>query len=160
MWRNYLTVGLRALAKNKTYAFINIFGLAIGMAACLMILLFVRHELSYDKGLPGASQAFQFQSYFTDPDAGEVQRIQMGPYVAKDLLKKDFPQVENAVHALAAGPVVLKGGQAYATEDFRFVDGNLLDILSFPLLKGIRRRRSRTRARSSLRERGAEVFRP
>ena len=47
MWRNYLTVGVRALAKNKTYAFINIFGLALGLAACLMILLFVRYELSF-----------------------------------------------------------------------------------------------------------------
>ena len=138
MWRNYVTVGIRALAKNKTYAFINIFGLALGLAACLLILLFVRYELSYDKALPGASQAFQFQSYFTDPDAGEVQKIQMAPYVSRDALKKDFPQIENAVHALSAGPVVLKGGEAYATEDFRFVDGNLLDILQFPLLQGDR----------------------
>jgi putative ABC transport system permease protein len=136
MWRNYVTVGFRALTKNKTYAFINVFGLALGLAACLMILLYVRHELSYDKALPGASQAYQFQSYFTDPDAGEVQRIQMAPYVSKDLLKKDFPQIEEAVHALSSGPVVLKGGQAYATEDFRFVDGNILEILQFPLLKG------------------------
>ena len=138
MWRNYLTVGVRALAKNKTYAFINIFGLAIGLAACLMILLYVRYELSYDKALPGADQAYQFQSYFTDPDAGEVQKIQMAAYVSKDFLKKDFPQVETAVHALSSGPIVLKGGQAYATEDFRFVDGNLLEILQFPLLKGNR----------------------
>jgi putative ABC transport system permease protein len=60
----------------------------------------------------------------------------MASYVAKDLLKKDFPQIETAVHALAAGPVILKDGQAFATEDFRFVDGNLLEILQFPLLKG------------------------
>jgi putative ABC transport system permease protein len=53
MWRNYLTVGVRALAKNRTYAFINILGLAIGMAACLMILLFVRYEMSYDSWIPG-----------------------------------------------------------------------------------------------------------
>jgi ABC-type antimicrobial peptide transport system permease subunit len=136
MWRNYFTVGIRALTKNKTYAFINILGLALGLAACLMILLFVRYELSYDKGLPGSSQAYQFQSSFTDTDTGEVDKLQMAPYVAKDLLKKDFPQIENAVHALAAGPVVLKGGQAYSTEDFRFVDGNLLDILRFPLVSG------------------------
>jgi putative ABC transport system permease protein len=136
MWRNYFTVGVRALTKNKTYAFINVLGLALGLAACLLILLFVRYELSYDKNVPGASQAYQFQSSFTDPDTGEVDKLQMAPYVAKDLLRKDFPQVENAVHALSSGPVVLKGGQAYATEDFRFVDGNLLDILKFPLLKG------------------------
>ena len=52
MWRNYLTVGLRALAKNRTYAFINIFGLALGLAACLLILLYVRYERSYDAGCP------------------------------------------------------------------------------------------------------------
>ena len=44
MWRNYFNVGVRALVKNKTYAFINIFGLAIGLAACLMLLLYVRYE--------------------------------------------------------------------------------------------------------------------
>ena len=49
MWRNYVTVGIRALAKSRTYAFINILGLAIGMAACLMILLYVRYEISYDR---------------------------------------------------------------------------------------------------------------
>jgi putative ABC transport system permease protein len=136
MWRNYLTVGIRALAKNKTYAFINIFGLALGLAACLMILLFVRYELSYDKSLPGAAQAYQFQSLLTDPDTGEEQKMQMAAYVSKDLLKKDFPQIETAVHATSSSPVVLKDGQAFATEDFRFVDGNLLDILQFPLVKG------------------------
>jgi putative ABC transport system permease protein len=51
MWRNYMTVGLRALAKNRTYAFINIFGLAIGLAACLMLLIYVRYERSYDEWL-------------------------------------------------------------------------------------------------------------
>ena len=50
MWRNYITVGIRSLTKNRAYAAINILGLAIGMAACLMILLFVRYELSYDNG--------------------------------------------------------------------------------------------------------------
>jgi putative ABC transport system permease protein len=54
MWRNYMTVGIRALVKNKTYAFINIFGLAIGLAACLMILLYVRYEQSYDEWLPNS----------------------------------------------------------------------------------------------------------
>ena len=54
MWRNYLTVGYRALTKNRTYAFINIVGLAIGLAACLMILLYVRYETSYDSWLPDA----------------------------------------------------------------------------------------------------------
>ncbi|MDP8914491.1 MAG: ABC transporter permease, partial [Pseudomonadota bacterium] len=68
MWKNYVTVGVRALAKNKTYAFINIFGLAIGMAACLMILLFVRYEMSYDKWIPERERIYQFQSWYKSND--------------------------------------------------------------------------------------------
>jgi putative ABC transport system permease protein len=79
MWRNYLTVGVRALAKNKTYAFINIFGLALGLAACLMILLFVRYELSYDRALPGAAQAYQFQSFVKDPTRAKRTRCRWRP---------------------------------------------------------------------------------
>ena len=62
-----MTVGVRALTKNKTYAFINIFGLAIGLAACLMLLLYVRYETSYDNWLPNAENTYQFQSHYRDP---------------------------------------------------------------------------------------------
>ena len=56
MWRNYWTVAIRALAKNRTYSIINIAGLAIGIAACIMILLYIRYEESFDKWLPGRSE--------------------------------------------------------------------------------------------------------
>src|SRR3546814_9674371 len=49
MWRNYLTVALRALAKNRAYTIINIAGLSLGIAACLLILSYVRYEFSYDR---------------------------------------------------------------------------------------------------------------
>src|SRR5687768_7997159 len=106
MWRNYLTVGLRALTKNKTYAFINIFGLAIGLAACLMILLYVRYEMSYDQWLPNAENTYQFQSHFTDPESGEKSKLQMTSYVAGGALKKDFPQVDKAVYFQQSSPVL------------------------------------------------------
>ncbi|HLL29902.1 MAG TPA: ABC transporter permease, partial [Allosphingosinicella sp.] len=93
MLRNYLTVGLRALAKNKTYAFINIFGLAIGMAACLLILLFVRYEMSYDKWLPNSERIYQVQNWFRDPGTGEEGKLQMAPFATKAALVKDFPQI-------------------------------------------------------------------
>ena len=140
MWRNYVTVGFRALAKNKTYAFINIFGLALGLAACLMILLYVRYELNYDKQLPGAEQAYQFQTYYQSDETGEEMNLQMAAYVTKAALQKDFPQIDKAVHALGTAPVVLKDGEASATEDFRFVDGNLFDILQVPFVQGDPRR--------------------
>ena len=136
MWRNYLTVGIRALAKNKTYAFINIVGLAIGMAACLMILLFVRYEMSYDKWIPGAGNVYQFQSWYKASDTGEENKLQMTPYVAGERLKKDFPQVEAKVYAFGSEPVFIKDGQASTIEDFLYADGDFLSVVPLPLVKG------------------------
>jgi putative ABC transport system permease protein len=136
MWRNYLTVGLRALAKNKTYAFINIFGLALGLAACLLILLYVRYELAYDAWLPNAENSYQFQSHYRDDDTGEENKLQMTSFVAGTALKKDFPQVDKTVYALSNAPVVLRGGEALPTEDVLLVDNLFFDVLQFPLVKG------------------------
>src|SRR5687767_8772857 len=136
MWKNYLTVGVRALAKNKTYAFINIVGLAIGMAACLMILLFVRYEMSYDKWVPGAENVYQFQSWYKARATGEENKLQMTPYVAGEALEKDFPQVEAKVYAFGTEPVFIKDGQASTIEDFLYADGDFLSVVPLPLAKG------------------------
>ncbi|MET1113179.1 MAG: ABC transporter permease [Allosphingosinicella sp.] len=138
MWKNYLTVGFRALAKNRTYAFINIFGLAIGMAACLLILLFVRYEMSYDKWLPNSERVYQVQNWFRDPQSGEEGKLQMAPFATKAALVKDFPQIEKAVYALRSVPVFLKDGQASSTEDYLYVDDNLLDVIELKVLRGSR----------------------
>jgi putative ABC transport system permease protein len=136
MWRNYLTVGLRALAKNKTYALINIFGLAIGMAACLLILLFIRYERSYDSWLPDSERIYQLQSWINSDETGEVQKSQMTPYASGAALRKDFAEVEASVYALSSSPVFMKDGQATRIEDFLFSDGDFLKVLPLPVLRG------------------------
>ncbi|MBY8824097.1 ABC transporter permease [Sphingomonas colocasiae] len=136
MWRNYLIVGLRSLMKSRTYAAINILGLAIGMAACLIILIFVRNELTYDRWMPEADRTFQLQTYYTDRTTGEQQNLQMSAYVAKAAMLKDFPQIESSVHLLSAGPVVIRNGQATEVEAMKFVDGPLFDVLDLPLVQG------------------------
>jgi len=67
MWRNYWTVAVRALAKSRTYSIINIAGLAIGMAACVMILLYIRYEQSYDRWIPDVENTYQFQAWYPHP---------------------------------------------------------------------------------------------
>jgi len=138
MWRNYLTVGVRSLAKNRAYAAINILGLAIGMAACLMILLFVRYEFSYDKWMPGVENAYQLQSWYKSKETGEEDKLQMTAYIAGKRLAKDFPQVEREVYAFSTEPVMIRNGEATTLKDFVFTDGNLLKVLQFPLLQGDR----------------------
>ncbi|MES2444854.1 MAG: ABC transporter permease [Pseudomonadota bacterium] len=137
MWRNYLTVGVRALMKNRTYAVINILGLAIGMAACLMILLFVRYEFSYDKWLPNAENTYQLQSWYkpTVSTGGDAQ-LQMTPYASGAAMQKDFPQIEKWVYAMSSTPVFKRGGQVATLEDFLYTNDDLLSVLQLPLLRG------------------------
>jgi putative ABC transport system permease protein len=136
MWRSYLTVGIRALAKSQTYAFINIVGLAIGLAACLMLLLYVRYERSYDEWLPNVENLYQVQGEFRDPNTGEANQSQMSAYVAGETLKKDFPQIERKVYVLSASPVVFHRGEALPTENVAMTDGNLFELLQAPFLHG------------------------
>ena len=135
MWRNHLTVALRALTKSKTYASINIFGLALGLAACLLILLYVRHELSYDRWIPGADRIFQLQSNVESP-TGEERRIQLASYPVGAALKKDFPQIERLVHLQSGSSVILHRGEARYPDGLYFVDGPVFDVLPMPLARG------------------------
>jgi putative ABC transport system permease protein len=135
LW-NYFTVGVRALVKNKTYAFINIVGLAIGMAACLLILLFVRHERSYDAWIPGHENVYQLQSWYQSKETGERNRLRMTPYIAGKRVAQDFPQVEREVYAFSTAPVMIQNGEAVTLEDFLYTDGSFLRVVPLPLLQG------------------------
>lgn len=136
MLRNYVTVGLRSLFKNRVYALINILGLAIGMAACLMILLFVRYELGFDRWIPGVEHTYQFQSWYRGKETGQPFYLQMTAYTAGKAFKKDFPEIEKEVYATSSSPAIVKDGQALATTDYLFADGNLLDVIHLPLVRG------------------------
>ena len=136
MWRNYWTVAVRALAKSRTYSLINIAGLAIGMAACIMILLYIRYEQSYDKWLPDAENTYQFQTSGRNPDDGQEFNFRMASYVTQERIEKDFPQVQAGAYLQDNGPVFLQDGQATATEDFMFTDDDFLKVVSLPLLSG------------------------
>ena len=136
MWRNYWTVAVRALAKSKTYSIINIAGLAIGMAACVMILLHINYERSYDKWLPDVENTYQLQAWYAHPKDSEPAYLQMSAYVSKERIKKDFRQVQSAVYVQDNKPVFVKDGQAYATENWLFADDDFLKTVNLPLIAG------------------------
>jgi putative ABC transport system permease protein len=136
MWRNYMIVGIRALTKNRTYAFINIVGLAIGLAACLLLLVYVNYETTYDRSLPNAENTYEFQTHFKNPQTGEEGNLQMTAYVSGQRLKADFPQVEHSVYALSTTPVVRRGSEALSTKDVLLVDNLFFDVLQFPFAAG------------------------
>ena len=137
MWRNYVTVGLRALAKNKVYAFINIFGLSIGIAACLLILTFVRYEFSYDSWLPGADRAYQLQDFYKpNKSGGEEMKLQSSSFVSGTALRKDFPQIERVVYYFTGRVSVMRDGESVSPGPAAMVDGPIFDILQIPFVRG------------------------
>ena len=137
MWRNYLIVGLRSLANNRTYAFINIFGLALGLSACLLILLYVRYELSYDKWIPNWQNIHQIQTDYVPIEAGgEDTTFQMNSYVAGPTLKKDFAEVDKVVYLLSGAPTVFHNGQGFNIENSYMADGPRFDVFRFPFVHG------------------------
>ena len=140
MWGNYLTVGLRALAKNKMFAFINIFGLALGLAACLLLLLYVRHEATYDRWLPDAERIYQVQSFGTDRETGESLDMRSATRPVAEALAAEFRQQFEAVARLEPDDhVVLIDGRPITVDGAAMADPGFFDIMQIPFLSGDRK---------------------
>ncbi|HEX8641403.1 MAG TPA: ABC transporter permease [Allosphingosinicella sp.] len=136
MWGNYLTVGLRSLLKNRTYAFINIFGLAVGLAACLLLVLYVRYETSYDSWLPDSERIYQVQA--TWHEVGQpVSAAQSSPLPVHDTLAGGFPQIEALTIMAPSRPAVLREGQPFYVDAMR-VDPAFFDIFGLDFRRGSR----------------------
>src|SRR5207237_6172264 len=133
---NFLQVGLRALNKYKTYAFLNIVGLAIGLAACLLLLVYVRYETSYDSSLPNAENTYQLQTLYTEKATGQTLNLQMASYVSGQRFRDNFPQVESMVYASAGGTTVIRSGEAVSVDNASLVNGPFFDTVQIPLLHG------------------------
>lgn len=139
MFRNYFVVALRNIRKHKGYSIINILGLSIGIASCLLILLFVWSELSYDRFHERAEQIYRVGLTF---HVGTNQfDAALGPCPLAAALVRDFPEVEKAARIFARQS---RGGDVFVrNEDRRFrekrflwADQSLFDILTIPFLKG------------------------
>src|SRR5690606_14027479 len=96
MIRNYITIAYRSLLRNKFYAFINIVGLGIGIASCLLISLFVKDEWTFDRFHQKSSSIYR--AYVTE-DYGENQQFfnTVTPFPLGPVLKEHFPEIEYAV---------------------------------------------------------------
>jgi putative ABC transport system permease protein len=135
MIKNYLKIALRNFQRYKGYSLINIVGFAIGMAVCLMILIYVRHELSYDKYHTDGERIYRIIQDIQSQTSNRIFAA-VSPMVAPTL-KEEFPQVENAARVLSTGPRLVKRGEKLFYESrFMFADQDLLDVLTIPLIWG------------------------
>ena len=136
MIKNYLKIALRNFQRHKGYSFINIAGFAIGMACCLLIFLYVRHELSYDKYHKDVERVCRIVIDIRDQTANRVFAL-ISPTVAP-ALKADYPQVEHAARALTSwNPRLVRRKDTLFYEDrFMHADQELFDVLTFQFIQG------------------------
>lgn len=135
MFVHYVKVMVRHLQRQRAYASINIVGLAMGLAVSLLILLYVKDELSYDRYLDHADRLYRVTFEGSDNDASIRIATTEAPLAAT--LVAQFPEVEQATRLRPAGPTLITDGERTFYENrVYFADSTVFDLFSFPFLFG------------------------
>ena len=135
MFRNYLVTAFRNLFKSRGFSLINIAGLSVGMAACLLILMFIRDELSYDTYHENADRIYRLAVDYK-MRSEEAQIATAGASAAAELISI-YPEIENAVRFRAYGDLVVQ----HEKKSFRepravYADPSFFEIFSIPMIAG------------------------
>ncbi len=135
MFKNYLKIAIRNLWKNKAFSAINIIGLATGLAVCLLIVLYVVDELSYDKYNVNADRIYRLDAdiYFNNTQATfAVAPDPLGP-----ALVRDYPEIEQTVRINNQSDILIKkGNQNVQDHNGAFADPNFFKVFTIPMLAG------------------------
>jgi putative ABC transport system permease protein len=134
MFKNYSIVALRNLLRHKLYSFINIVGLAVGMAAVVLILLFVGDEIGYDEWLPDSDRIYRMHSTFNIPDRPVFSTVRSAGGLGWDM-PAALPEVEAFTRLMPIGTVVIQGENAFS-QTLTFVDEEFLDVFDLPFAQG------------------------
>ncbi len=135
MFRNYLKIALRTLRKQKAYSFINVGGLAVGLSCCILILLFVEDEISYDRFHDGAEQIYRLRvERFSSGGEAEYTSTASAPMLPAAV--NDVPQIESATRVNRRTLLVRKDDLGFYEENFVYVDSTFFDVFSFEVVRG------------------------
>lgn len=133
MFKNYLKISLRYLLRYKTYTVINVLGLAVGITCCVLIMLFVRSEFSYDRFNTKADRiyrAWQDEKFQGQEFKNTVTSIPMGP-----AMQSSFPEVESMCRVYTSNTLIKINNNSF-NENVTMVDSTLFKIFDFKLIGG------------------------
>jgi len=135
MLKHYLRVAGRNLWKHKGYSFINIAGLAMGMACAFLVLLWVQDELSYDRFHADAGTLYRLEQ---ESDSGQgLFRHAASPYALGPIMKAEIPEILDAVRLASPGSLLARAGEkAFFESRVYAADPQIFRQFTFPLLKG------------------------
>jgi ABC-type antimicrobial peptide transport system permease subunit len=135
MLKNYLKIALRNSWKHKGYSFINIAGLAVGMACALFILLWVQDELSFDRFHANAETLYRVEQ---DQTGGQGKfHVYVTPYGMGPVLKAEIPEIKDSSRGARPGALLVRyGDKAFFESRVMAVDPSFLGMFTFPLVRG------------------------
>ncbi len=136
MFRNYFTITLRNFTKHSFYSFINIFGLAIGMAAGFMILQYVHYELSYDGFFENKENIYRVRT--NRYNKGELTTQWASGCAGVGLhMKEDFPEVVEFVNLHRSGVPITYDNRYYELKSPYYAGSSFFEVFSIPLIRGV-----------------------
>ncbi|WP_025896690.1 ABC transporter permease [Kordiimonas gwangyangensis] len=135
MFRNYLMTAWRHIIKNRMFSIINILGLAIGFMSCIMILLFVRDELTYDSWVPEGDRVVRLHSAFYSPGRPPFLTVRSAGRMMEAVQNYASAEVEAGVRLVRNNTSILSGDRAF-DETVTFADGSFFDVFDLPLVAG------------------------
>jgi putative ABC transport system permease protein len=134
MFRNYFKTAIRTLFRNRIYSVINISGLSLGLACAMLIILYLKDELSFDRWHTKADRIYRLYTEGKDP-AGEVHRMGITGDIQGPRFKSQIPEIRAFVR-IQGGYVDVREGREVYPQNVLNVDSNFFSVFSFPLLSG------------------------
>jgi putative ABC transport system permease protein len=138
MFKNYLKTAWRNFRKNKSSSAINIFGLTTGLTCCLLIALYIQHEVSYDKFQAKGDRIARVIMEYSFNGSSESNKGNFTSVRVAPVFKRNFPEVESAVKMVKYERVVRYKTKLLNEKNFMFADPAFFDMFSFKLLQGDR----------------------
>lgn len=137
MYKNYLKITWRNLIKSKVSAAINIFGLSVGLACCILMAMFVQHELSFDQFHKNAANIYRVTSIAEGGPTGKIN-LAVTPAAWAPLIQKDYPEVKQVVRVLKDEKTLLgvKGKEHSFSKNLLLADSGFFNVFSYKLLRG------------------------
>ena len=134
MFRNYLVTALRNVTRHRLYSFINIAGLAVGLACAIFIVLFIRDEISYDKWIPDSADVYRVEGWFYYPGRG-VEPGSNIPFPVTPAMLAQIPEVRAQTHVIPE-VVTVNASNRQFSEFADVVDPGFFTLIKIPLVQG------------------------
>lgn len=137
MFKNYFSIAFRNLKRNKTYSIINIAGLSMGLACAMLILLYVKDEVSYDRFQKNAGNTYRIVTQSIEKNGNKGRKDPNTGYLQGPRFAQNIPGIKYFVR-VQSGNENIKLGTDVKDQDLLYVDSTFFDVFSFPLLSGNR----------------------